>query len=132
VMSTETEAERIAKSLDYHFHGLIQAIVQDSSTKDVLMVAYMNQEAVKKTLLTGRTHFWSRERQRLWLKGEHSGHFQIVERILVDCDEDALLLVVKQIGYPCHKGYASCFFRTIEKGGLRVILPHVGNKAEKG
>ena len=127
---TEDEAERVADSLNYYFHGLITAVVQDSETKEVLMVAYMNQEAVKRTLLTGRAHFWSRERNKLWLKGETSGHFQEVESLLVDCDEDTLLLRVRQIGYPCHKGYASCFFRKLEKDELRTILPKIGNQAE--
>jgi phosphoribosyl-AMP cyclohydrolase len=128
---TENEAGRLAESLNYHFHGLITAIVQDSETKEVLMVAYMNQEAVKRTLLTGRSHFWSRKRERPWLKGETSGHFQEVESLLVDCDEDTLLLKVRQVGYPCHKGYSSCFFRKLEKDGLRTILPCIGNQAKE-
>ncbi len=128
----EIKAQRLAESLDYHFHGLITAVVQDSTTKEILMVAYMNREAVKKTVTTGLAHFWSRKRERLWLKGERSGHFQEVESILIDCDEDAVLLKVKQIGYPCHKGYASCFFRAVGKEGLKRILPHIGDKNKKG
>ncbi|UCD72829.1 MAG: phosphoribosyl-AMP cyclohydrolase, partial [Candidatus Bathyarchaeota archaeon] len=88
---TEIEAQRLAESLNYEFHGLIQAIVQDIATNEVLMVAYMNKEAVRRTLTTGIAHFWSRSRNRLWLKGETSGHFQDVKEILVDCDEDVLL-----------------------------------------
>ncbi len=128
----ETEAERLAESLNYHYHGLITAIVQDSITNEILMIAFMNKEAVVKTLTTGQAHFWSRKRKKLWLKGEHSGHFQEVERILVDCDEDAVLLKVKQIGYPCHEGYASCFFREIGKEGLKRILPHIGDEKRDG
>ncbi len=128
---TETEAQRLAESLNYQFHGLIQAIVQDSTTHEVLMVAYMNKEAVRKTITTGRAHFWSRSRNRLWLKGEQSGHFQDVKEILVDCDEDVLLLKVVQTGYPCHKGYASCFFREVNRDGMRTILPSIGDDSEK-
>ena len=128
---TETEAQRLTESLNYQFHGLIQAIVQDSTTHEVLMVAYMNKEAVRKTLTTGRAHFWSRSRNRLWLKGEQSGHFQDVKEILVDCDEDVLLLKVVQTGYPCHKGYASCFFREVNRDGMRTILPSIGDDSEK-
>lgn len=128
---TETEAKRLAESLNYQFHEVIQAIVQDSTTNEVLMVAYMNKEAVRKTLSTGRAHFWSRRRNSLWLKGEHSGHFQDVKEILVDCDEDVLLLKVVQTGYPCHKGYASCFFREVNKDGMRTILPYIGDDGEE-
>jgi len=129
---TETEAQRLAESFNYHFHGLVTAVVQDSTTNEILMVAYMNKEAAEKTLTTGLAHFWSRERKKLWLKGEHSGHFQEVESILIDCDGDAVLLKVKQIGYPCHEGYASCFSRAVGKEGLERILPFVGDENKKG
>lgn len=93
---------------------LIPVVVQDIHTRDVLMVAYANQEAVDLTRSTGYAHYYSRSRQKLWKKGEESGHFQKVERILVDCDEDCLIYEVEQAGAACHMGYRSCFFRTID------------------
>lgn len=92
---------------------LIIAIAQDIKTSEVLMVAYMNLEAWKKTLETGKAHYWSTSRNKLWLKGESSGHLQEVQEILVDCDEDAVILKIKQKGAACHKGYYSCFYREI-------------------
>lgn len=93
---------------------LIIAIAQDYQSSEVLMVAYMNKEALIKTLDTGIAHYWSTSRNKLWLKGESSGHTQEVHDILTDCDEDAVLLKVKQNGGACHEGYYSCFFRRIE------------------
>ena len=92
---------------------LIIAIAQDHDTSEVLMVAYMNHEAFKKTLETGKAHYWSTSRNRLWLKGESSGHIQRVEEIFTDCDKDAVLLKVKQKVAACHEGYYSCFYRQI-------------------
>jgi phosphoribosyl-AMP cyclohydrolase len=89
------------------------AIVQDYETGEVLMLAYMNDEALRLTMETGKAHYWSRSRHKLWRKGEISGHEQIVKDILIDCDEDAILLKVKQIGGACHTGYRSCFYRRI-------------------
>lgn len=88
------------------------AIVQELSTKEVLMLAYMNKEALKKTIESGRTWFYSRSRQELWPKGETSGNIQKVEKIYYDCDEDAILVLVKQTGNACHTGHHSCFFRS--------------------
>lgn len=93
--------------------GLIPAIVVDVDTNEVLMLAYMNEEAYKKTLETKKTWFYSRSRNRLWNKGETSGHFQDVKEIYIDCDEDTLLIKVKQHGVACHTGEKSCFFRKI-------------------
>ncbi len=93
---------------------LIPAVAQDWKTGEVLMLAYMNEEALKKTQETGRAHYWSRSRNKLWLKGESSGHFQIVKEIRMDCDQDAVLLLIEQIGGACHTGYRSCFYRTID------------------
>ncbi|MFP3870009.1 MAG: phosphoribosyl-AMP cyclohydrolase [Syntrophobacteria bacterium] len=102
--------------------GLIPAIVQDEGTGDVLMLAYMNEEAWGRTLETGTAHFWSRSRQKLWLKGERSGNVQHVRSIYVDCDLDTVLLKVHQIGgAACHKGYRSCFYRKVEDGELKVV-----------
>jgi len=95
--------------------GLIPAIVQDAETKEVLMMAYMNRESWEATLKTGKATYWSRSRQKLWLKGESSGNVQIVKAIFIDCDEDTILLQVKQIGEAaCHTGYRSCFYRKLE------------------
>ncbi len=100
--------------LRYKEGGLIPVVVQDKSTREVLMVAYANEEAVRLTGETGFAHYYSRSRKKLWKKGEESGHFQRVFRILVDCDEDCLLYLVEQTGAACHTGYRSCFYRTIE------------------
>jgi len=102
--------------------GLIPAIIQDEKSGEVLMLAYMNQEAWDRTLATGKAHFWSRSRRKLWLKGETSGHVQLVESIYVDCDCDAVVVRVKQVGgAACHKGYRSCFYRKVENGQLQVV-----------
>ncbi|HOT93929.1 MAG TPA: phosphoribosyl-AMP cyclohydrolase [Methanoregulaceae archaeon] len=94
--------------------GLVPVVVQDAGTGDVLMVAYANDEALHLTIQTGYAHYFSRSRQRLWKKGEESGHLQRVREILVDCDEDCLLYRVEQAGAACHTGYRSCFYRTID------------------
>ena len=93
--------------------GLLPAIIQDARTKELLMVAYMNREALEKTLRTGKAHFYSRSRKKLWLKGEESGHIQKVKGISLDCDGDALLVTVRQVGGACHTGYKSCFYRRL-------------------
>lgn len=103
------------------FDGLLPAIVQDSETSEILMLAFMNEEAWKKTLSTGTATFWSRSRKKLWVKGESSGHIQHVREIRVDCDNDTVLLKVEQVGgAACHLGYKSCFFKKIEKGGVVI------------
>lgn len=93
---------------------LIPAIAQDAETGEVLMLAYMNKEALQKTMETGNAHYWSRSRKKLWLKGESSGHVQMVKEIRIDCDEDTILMKVKQEGGACHMGYRSCFYRDLE------------------
>ena len=95
-------------------NGLIPVIVQDAGTKEVLMFAFMNQEALQLTMDTKTAHYWSRSRKSLWKKGETSGHYQKVEQILTDCDTDVLLLLVTQTAGACHTGYKSCFYRTLE------------------
>ncbi len=101
----------------HHIQGqdLVIAIAQDMESSEVLMVAYMNHEALDKTLKTGKAHYWSTSRNKIWLKGESSGHYQSVQEIYIDCDEDAVLLKVIQEGAACHKGYFSCFYRIIER-----------------
>jgi phosphoribosyl-AMP cyclohydrolase len=106
-------------------NGLIPVIVQDEKTKDVLMMAYANNEAVRLTQETGFAHYYSRSRKKLWKKGEESGHFQKVSRILTDCDEDCLIYEVEQTGAACHTGYMSCFYRTLDGTviGTKVFDP---------
>ncbi len=95
-------------------NGLIPVIVQDAKSRDVLMLAYANNEAVRLTQETGFAHYYSRSRNRLWKKGEESGHFQKVVQIRADCDEDCLIYEVEQTGAACHRGYRSCFYRTLD------------------
>ena len=95
-------------------NGLIPAIIQDAKTHQVLMMAWMNREALSKTLETGKTHFYSRSRNKLWLKGESSGHTQTVLSIKKDCDQDVLLVEVEQHGAACHEGFVTCFFRKLD------------------
>lgn len=99
-------------------NGLIAAIAQDAGTGEVLMLAWMNAEALAKTLQTGRATYWSRSRGALWVKGETSGHTQEVIELRVDCDQDAVLLKVRQTGGACHTHRESCFYRRIENGAL--------------
>jgi len=98
--------------------GLIPAIVQDYKSGDVLMLGYMNKEALLLTLETKKAHYYSRSREKLWLKGESSGHFQNIKDILLDCDNDTLLLKVEQVGVACHTGRKSCFFQDLLKGNI--------------
>ena len=102
--------------------GLIPAIAQDAATGEVLMLAWMNRESYEETLRTGRACYWSRSRQKLWRKGEESGHVQEVKEIRLDCDADTILLKVNQIGgAACHEGFASCFFRRVSNGQLETV-----------
>jgi phosphoribosyl-AMP cyclohydrolase len=103
------------KTLKYDTNGLLTGVAQDADSGQVLMVAMMNAEAVKLTLQTGQAHFWSRSRQKLWLKGETSGNILDVQAVKVDCDGDALLLLVKPRGPACHTGRVSCFFSDLEE-----------------
>src|SRR3982074_2933581 len=102
--------------LKYDANGLIPAIIQDDGDGAVLMMAWMNKASLLDTLKTGKTHFWSRSRQKYWMKGESSGHTQAVRDIAFDCDGDTLLIQVEQIGAACHEGYQSCFFRSVTQG----------------
>jgi phosphoribosyl-AMP cyclohydrolase len=106
--------------------GVVTAIAQDAETGEVLMVAYMNREAWEQTLATGTAHYWSTSRNELWRKGESSGNVQDVREIRVDCDADAVLLMVHQRGgAACHLGYRSCFFRTADRGGWHIVAERV-------
>jgi phosphoribosyl-AMP cyclohydrolase len=111
--------------------GLITAVIQDYATGRVLMVGFMNEEAFQKTVETGYATFYSRSRNKLWLKGETSGHRLVVKEISTDCDRDALLLKVEALGPGvCHEGYESCFFRTLKDGAWIENQPRTYNPAE--
>jgi phosphoribosyl-AMP cyclohydrolase len=102
--------------------GLLPAIVQDAVSGRVLMLAYMNELAWDETVKSGKAHYWSRSRKQLWLKGEQSGHVQMVREIFLDCDLDTILLKVEQLGgAACHTGYASCFYRRYQDGSLEIL-----------
>lgn len=108
-------------TLNWNAQGLIPAVVQDAGTGVVLMVAWMNEEALRLTRETRQTHFWSRSRQELWHKGATSGNTQDVVEIYIDCDEDVLLVKVNPVGPACHTGATSCFYRRLEE-----VLPEEG------
>jgi phosphoribosyl-AMP cyclohydrolase len=111
--------------------GLVPAVVQDWKTGEVLMVGYMNAESWAKTQETGKVCFWSRSRKKLWVKGETSGHVQIVKEVWVDCDQDAILLKIEQVGgAACHTGYRSCFYRRIENGKMTEVGERVFDPKE--
>jgi len=98
--------------------GLVPVVVQDAKTKEVLMLAYANEEALRKTFETGYAHYWSRSRKKLWMKGETSGNVQKVVEVRIDCDNDAILYVVEQKGVACHTGNYSCFYRRLRPEDL--------------
>jgi phosphoribosyl-AMP cyclohydrolase len=117
-------SESASAAIDFDKNGgVVAAIAIDHLSHRVLMVAYMNREAFEETVATGRACYFSRSRQKLWRKGEESGNFQIVHEIRVDCDQDAIVLVVEQRGdkAACHEGYESCFFRVLDKGEWKVV-----------
>ncbi len=99
--------------LKFDANGLITAVAVDADTREVLMVAFMNQEALERTVKTGNATYWSRSRQKFWVKGEESGHTQKVQGVYVDCDQDAVVVVVKQHGAACHNGFHTCFYRQV-------------------
>jgi len=107
------ESSAVIDGLRFNDQGLIPAIVQDHANDRVLMMAWMDAEAVRRTIASGRTCFWSRSRQEYWVKGRTSGHVQRVRSIHVDCDQDVLLVRVEQVGAACHEGYRSCFYREL-------------------
>jgi phosphoribosyl-AMP cyclohydrolase len=110
---------------------LVPVIVQDAETKEVLMMAYMNRQSWEATLQTGKATYWSRSRQKLWLKGETSGHFQLIKDIFIDCDDDTILLQVKQLGEAaCHTGHKSCFYRKLDGGDFVIVGEKIFNPEE--
>lgn len=110
----------IPENMKFNSQGLITAVAQDANNGEVLMLAFMNEEALRLTIETGIVHYFSRSRQKLWKKGESSGHLQQVKEMRIDCDQDAVLLKIEQVGGACHVGYRSCFYRLIEKDGSLV------------
>ncbi len=111
--------------------GLIPAVVQDATTGEVLMLAFMNERAWEETLSTGKATYYSRTRQTLWIKGKTSGNVQRVKEIRIDCDDDTVLLKVEQLGgAACHTGHKSCFFKKVENGSVRIIGRPVFNPEE--
>lgn len=113
-----SELSRVLDQLKLDPNGLLPAIIQDHENGQVLMMAWMNRESLEQTLATGLCTYWSRSRQKFWVKGETSGHTQAVKRISVDCDMDCLLIQVEQNGSACHENYRTCFFRDLNDKGL--------------
>lgn len=113
--------QEIASQMKYDANGLIPAVIQDFENNEVLMVAYMNRDAVEKTLQGPYVNFYSRSRNKMWIKGESSGHTQEVKEFYYDCDSDCLLIKVIQKVAACHVGYRTCFFRKIEKGEIVTV-----------
>lgn len=107
---------KLKESIKFDDRGLVPVVTQDYKTKEVLMVAYMNEEAFDKTVETGKVTYFSRSRNKLWLKGETSGHYQLVKSVKLDCDGDTLLVEAEQLGAACHTGSKTCFYRTLEEG----------------
>jgi phosphoribosyl-AMP cyclohydrolase len=118
--------DQTIQDMKYDDQGLLTAVIVDATTKEVLMVAFMNAQALRETIRTGRTHFWSRSRRTQWMKGEESGHVQLVKAVYADCDKDCVVIEVDPRGPACHDGYRSCFYRRLsEAGEWETIAPRV-------
>ena len=125
MMQKQTEGTAMdfdTSTLKFNEAGLIPAIAQDATTREVLMMAWMNAQAVTQTLETGRVTYWSRSRQSFWIKGDTSGHVQELVELRIDCDRDCLLVKVHQTGAACHTGRRSCFYTLVEDGTERITL----------
>lgn len=121
---------KISKDGPDFSNGLLPAIAQDAASGEVLMLAWMNEEAWARTLATGEAHYWSRSRQKLWHKGESSGNVQYICAIRLDCDNDAILLIVRQEGgAACHTGHRSCFYRELQASGVCECSPQIFDPA---
>ncbi|UCC57702.1 MAG: bifunctional phosphoribosyl-AMP cyclohydrolase/phosphoribosyl-ATP diphosphatase HisIE [Candidatus Bathyarchaeum sp.] len=140
----ETKIDEFVKKVNFEKgKGLVPAVIQDASNDRVLMQAFMNEEALRLTLASGKAHFWSRTRERIWLKGEESGHHSLVQNAVLDCDNDAILFKVQQIGPVCHTGEETCFYKPLiaeEEQGVdakiverifEVIKERIRNPTEK-
>ena len=123
--------ENWLNKINWSEDGLVPVVTQETASNVVLMVAWMDREALKLTVETGKAVYWSRSRKRLWCKGEESGHTQIVKEIYLDCDEDVLLLTVEQVGgIACHTGRHNCFFNKLEKEHWVVAAPEIKDPKE--
>lgn len=120
----------IYDEIKFDENGLVPAVIQDWQNGEVLMVAYMNCDSLQTTLESGKTHFWSRSRQKFWMKGESSGHTQEVKEIFIDCDADCLLIKVDQKVAACHTGYRSCFYRCWNNGSFETKGVKVFNEED--
>ncbi|MFX1279971.1 MAG: phosphoribosyl-AMP cyclohydrolase [Promethearchaeota archaeon] len=129
---SKKEIKDIIEQLDFSKikDKLIPVITQDYNTKEVLMLAFATKEAIERSLETGLMHYFSRSRQMIWQKGETSGNFQEIEEIFTDCDNDSILMVVKQIGGACHEGYFSCFYKNYRNGKFNESKPKVFDPKE--
>ena len=119
----QTAVDKVLAAIAFDAQGLVPAIAQQSGTGEILMMAWMDRNAVAETMLTGRVCYWSRSRQAPWRKGDTSGHIQQLVELRVDCDGDTLLVEVEQTGVACHTGRHNCFFRAIRNGELTEIAP---------
>lgn len=118
--------EETIQGMKYDDQGLLTAVIVDAATKEVLMVAFMNDRALLDTIRTGRTHFWSRSRGKYWMKGEESGHVQTVKTLRTDCDKDCVVIEVDQHGAACHDGYRSCFYRRLtDQGDWEIVAQKI-------
>lgn len=127
----QTTADRILDTVNWNSDGLVPAVAQDHTSGEVLMLAWMNRDSLAETLASGRAVYWSRSRGRLWVKGESSGHTQLVRGIRLDCDADTLLLSVEQLGgIACHTGRRSCFFRELKQGEWQTVAEVVRDPRE--
>lgn len=125
--TTETWLDEV----NWNSEGLVPAVAQDSGTGRLLMLAWMNRDALRSTVDTGRAVYWSRSRKKLWRKGEQSGHFQVVKELRLDCDNDTVLLRVEQVGgIACHTGRVSCFFQRLEDGAWKAVEAPVKDPGE--
>jgi len=125
--TTETWLDEV----NWNREGLVPAVAQDSETGRLLMLAWMNRDALRLTVDTGRAVYWSRSRKRLWRKGEQSGHYQVVKELRLDCDNDTVLLRVEQVGgIACHTGRESCFFQKLENGSWRTVEEPIKDPGE--
>jgi phosphoribosyl-AMP cyclohydrolase len=121
MLNSSSGTAMVALRFDKQADGLLPAIAQDDETGEILMLAYINEQAWQATLKTGKAHYWSRSRGKLWLKGESSGHVQLIKKILVDCDADTVIYKVEQLGgAACHTGHRSCFYQELVEGSLVV------------
>jgi phosphoribosyl-AMP cyclohydrolase len=121
---------KLFDAIKFDENGLVPVVIQDFQNNEVLMVAYMNRESLKTTLETGKTHFWSRSRQKYWMKGESSGHTQEIKEIFIDCDADCILMKVEQKVAACHTGFRGCFYRKWEDGKLKTVGVKVFNEED--